>query len=71
MAAAPEKKSASFVTSGRQAKDHDTASLESDLSEVLGLDVEIRDRGGIGELRIKYATLEQLDDLCRRLTRGA
>jgi ParB family chromosome partitioning protein len=68
---APEKKSASFATGGRPSKDHDTASLESDLSEVLGLDVEIRDRGGIGELRIRYATLEQLDDLCRRLTRGA
>lgn len=67
---APEKKSAEFVTRGRVAKDHDTASLESDLSEVLGLDVEIRDRGGVGELRIRYATLEQLDDLCRRLTRG-
>jgi ParB family chromosome partitioning protein len=44
--------------------------LESDLSEVLGLEVEIRDRGGVGELRIKYAMLEQLDDLCRKLTRG-
>jgi ParB family chromosome partitioning protein len=68
---APEKKSVSFATKGPAAKDHDTASLESDLSEVLGLDVEIRDRGGVGELRIRYATLEQLDDLCRRLTRGA
>ena len=67
---APEKKSAEFATA-RAPKDHDTASLESDLSDVLGLDVEIRDRGGAGELRIKYATLEQLDDLCRRLTRGA
>lgn len=66
---APEKKSASFATKP-VARDHDTAALESDLSEVLGLEVEIRDRGGVGELRIKYATLEQLDDLCRRLTRG-
>ena len=32
--------------------------------------VDIVDRGGAGELRIKYATLEQLDDLCRRLTRA-
>ena len=68
---APEKKSVAFATKGPLAKDHDTAALESDLSEVLGLDVEIRDRGGVGELRIRYATLEQLDDLCRRLTRGA
>ena len=52
------------------AKDADTAALEHDLAEVLGLPVEIRDRGGAGELSIRYATLEQLDDLCRRLTRG-
>ena len=53
------------------AKDTDTQALESDLSDVLGLDVEVIDRGGAGELRIKYATLEQLDDLCRRLTARA
>jgi ParB family chromosome partitioning protein len=52
------------------AKDTDTAALEHDLSEVLGLPVAIRDHAGAGELRIRYATLEQLDDLCRRLTRG-
>jgi ParB family chromosome partitioning protein len=51
-------------------KDADTAALEHDLAEVLGLPVEVRDRAGAGELRIRYATLEQLDDLCRRLTRG-
>ena len=51
-------------------KDADTAALETDLAEVLGLDVSIVDRGGAGELKISYATLEQLDDLCRRLTRA-
>ncbi len=51
-------------------KDTDTAALEDDLAEVLGLPVEIRDKGGVGQLTIKYKTLEQLDDLCRRLTRG-
>ncbi|HEX5379273.1 MAG TPA: ParB/RepB/Spo0J family partition protein [Phenylobacterium sp.] len=54
----------------RPAKDADTQALEVDLSEVLGLDVEVLDRGGIGELRIRYQTLEQLDEVCRRLTRG-
>ena len=54
----------------RKGKDADTAALENDLSEVLGVKVEIRDAGGAGELRIRYASLEQLDDLCRRLTRG-
>ncbi len=51
-------------------KDADTRALEEDLADVLGLDIEIIDRGGAGELRIAYATLEQLDDLCQRLTRA-
>ena len=51
-------------------KDTDTAALEADLEDVLGMTVDITDRGGAGEVRIKYATLEQLDDLCRRLTRA-
>jgi ParB family chromosome partitioning protein len=53
-----------------KSKDADTAALEADLAEILGLPVDIRDAGGAGELRIRYASLEQLDDLCRRLTRG-
>jgi ParB family chromosome partitioning protein len=65
---APAKVKAPSV---RPAKDTDTQALESDLSDVLGLDVEVIDRGGAGELRIRYATLEQLDDLCRRLTSRA
>jgi len=52
------------------AKDADTRSLEADLEEVLGLTVEIRHSGGGGEVRIAYGTLEQLDDLCRRLSRA-
>jgi len=51
-------------------KDADTRALEDDLGEALGLSVEIVHRDGAGELRIQYASLEQLDDLCRRLTRG-
>ena len=51
-------------------KDTDTLALENDLAEVLGMWVEIADRGGVGELKIRYETLEQLDDLCRRLTRS-
>lgn len=51
------------------AKDTDTQALESDLSEVLGLEVVIADRNGSGEVRIRYASLEQLDEVCRRLTR--
>jgi ParB family chromosome partitioning protein len=54
----------------RPAKDADTAALESDLEDALGMSVDIADRGGAGELRIRYASLEQLDEICRRLTRG-
>ena len=50
-------------------KDADTLALESDLAEVLGLPVEIRDAGGAGEVRIGYSNLEQLDEICRRLSR--
>jgi len=51
-------------------KDADTAALESDLEEALGMNVDVADRGGVGEVRIRYATLEQLDEICRRLTRA-
>jgi ParB family chromosome partitioning protein len=46
----------------------DTLALERDLSERLGLHVEIADRDGKGEVHIRYRSLEQLDDLCRRLS---
>ena len=48
----------------------DVAALEQDLADALGLKVQLADRGGKGELTIRYGTLEQLDDLCRRLMRG-
>ena len=51
-------------------KDADTRALEEDLARTLGLAVQIAHRRGGGELTIRYRTLEQLDDLCRRLTRG-
>ncbi|HPF22727.1 MAG TPA: ParB/RepB/Spo0J family partition protein [Hyphomonas sp.] len=50
-------------------KDVDTEALEADLSRQLGLEVDIRHGRNGGELRIKYRDLEQLDDVCRRLTR--
>jgi ParB family chromosome partitioning protein len=54
----------------RAAKDADTAALEVDLEDALGMGVDIADRGGAGEVRIRYASLEQLDEICRRLTRA-
>ncbi len=49
-------------------KDSDTRALEQDLADILGLAVDIVDRNGAGEVRISYTTLEQLDDICRRLS---
>ena len=48
----------------------DIAALERDLSDSLGLKVELADKDGKGQLTLKYGSLEQLDDLCRRLMRG-
>jgi ParB family transcriptional regulator, chromosome partitioning protein len=50
-------------------KDADTRALEKDLSDALGLLVSIAHRGEAGELRIRYKSLEQLDDVVRKLKR--
>jgi len=51
-------------------KDADTRAAEAELHEALGLDVEIkRGKGEKGELRIRYTTLDQLEDLRHRLLR--
>jgi ParB family transcriptional regulator, chromosome partitioning protein len=52
-------------------KDTDTLALERQLSEVLGLKVEIANKGRAGgALTVRYKTLEQLDDICNRLVRA-
>jgi ParB family transcriptional regulator, chromosome partitioning protein len=48
-------------------KDADTAALERDLTNLLGLKVAISFAGRGGALTIHYRTLEQLDDVIRRL----
>ena len=48
----------------------DVAALQQDLADALGLKVQLTDKGGTGDLTIRYGSLEQLDDLCRRLMRG-
>ena len=63
-------KGAARPAAAKRGKDADTQALENDLAEALGLHVEVIDKGGQGELRVRYATLEQLDDLCRRLSRA-
>ena len=51
-------------------KDPDLIALEREMSEELGLAVEIATRGDAGSVRIHYRTLEQLDVVLLRL-RGA
>jgi ParB family chromosome partitioning protein len=52
----------------RASKDADTAALEKRLSDALGLAVRIHHRGQGGLLDIRYRSLEQLDEVVRRLT---
>jgi ParB family chromosome partitioning protein len=65
----PKRHGGSTRSSGD--KDSDTRALEQDLADILGLTVAINDRNGAGEVRISYATLEQLDEICRRLSISA
>jgi ParB family chromosome partitioning protein len=48
-------------------KDADTLALEKLLSDASGLKVVINHKEKGGEIRIAYRTLDQLDELCRRL----
>ena len=50
-------------------KDADTLALERDISNTLGLKVEIQFNDGRGTLKIKYNSLSQLDDILARLSR--
>lgn len=54
---------------GAKAKDPETASLEQDLTERLGLKVDIAFDGKGGTLRIHYRNLDQLDGLVTLLNR--
>lgn len=51
-------------------KDADTRALESDLSAALGLKVSLSfdTNGQTGQLKLCYNSLDQLDDLCRKLS---
>lgn len=51
-------------------KDADTRALEADLSAATGVKVSLSHKadGESGQLTLSYNTLEQLDDLCRKLS---
>ena len=69
---AKDEKHGPRVSSGAagDTKSADTRALEASLSNALGLDVAINDKNGAGEVKISYKTLEQLDDVIRRLRGG-
>lgn len=54
-------------TDVREAKDSDTIALERSLSDRLGLSVSINHKGGGGQLKINYKSLDQLEEICRLL----
>lgn len=54
-------------TASGEGKDPDAVALEKLLSDITGMRVTVTAQGGGGELRIRYRTLEQLDEICRRL----
>jgi ParB family chromosome partitioning protein len=54
----------------RAEKDADTLALEKQISDTIGLKVTIKHREKGGEVKIGYKTLDQLDELCRRLSAG-
>jgi len=62
------RKTASLAP-GPAPKDADTIALEQDISNALGLKVAIHhmsEKKG-GDVKVSYQTLEQLDEICRRL----
>ena len=68
-----EQRSKSKTAGGKRIalKDPNTADLESRISNALGLKVQVIHKGSKGgEVRISYKTLEQLDEINRRLSRS-
>jgi len=51
-------------------KDQDTTVLEKMLSDALGLDVHVAHKGPGGQVIVRYSSLEQLDEIARRLKRA-
>jgi ParB family chromosome partitioning protein len=66
-ALAKERTPASAGPKTAQQKHADTLALERSLSDQLGLKVKLTQRGTGGVLAIEFRSLDQLDDLLRRL----
>jgi ParB family chromosome partitioning protein len=68
----PVPKKAASSTRNPGVKDADTRALEGDLSAALGLKVSVDHSANdtSGQITLTYKTLEQLDDICRVLSRS-
>jgi len=53
----------------RAPKDADTVALERRVTDALGLEVTIDHRGEGGAVHVRYRSLDQLDEIVRRLER--
>jgi len=58
------------AASAKEAKDADTLALEKRVGDALGLTVSISHRDPGGSVQISYRSLEQLDEVMRRLENG-
>ena len=71
---AERKSDAKKHPGGKPYRDPNIAALESSVSNVLGLKTQITHsvskKGDKGEVKIAYASLEQLDEIVRRLSRS-
>ena len=67
-----EQRSVKKKPGGKPAKDPNISDLEASVSNRLGLKIQIIHKGDKGgEVRIAYKSLEQLDELTRRLSRSS
>jgi ParB family chromosome partitioning protein len=67
----PQKPRGGGGGSAARPKDADTLALEKRVSDALGLTVTVNHRDPGGSVQISYKSLEQLDEVMRRLARSA
>src|SRR4029079_17041823 len=66
-----EQRSVKKKPGGKPLKDPNIADLEASISNRLGLKIQIIHKGDKGgEMRISYKSLEQLDELTRRMSKS-
>lgn len=70
LAKAPPKQAGADRQKGKTEKDADTRALEKDLRAALGMKVSIDHEAGgeSGRLTVRYGSLDELDEICRRLS---